>query len=109
MAKLSKDKIHELRANPVGKRISECRKAYGYTLRDLSEKIGFNYVTISNWEHGLYVPCDIALDRMMLLFDLPSDFFDDAKKIRTEKRLKAMNKARKVLYSSKSNKKLQER
>lgn len=105
MAKLSKDKIHELKENTVGKRISECRKAYGYTLRDLSEKIGFNYVTISKWEHGLFVPCDIALDRMTLLFDLPADFFDDVKNERNEKRLNAIYNARRVLYSSKNSNK----
>lgn len=99
MSKISKEKIDELKKVKVGKRISECRKAFGYTLRDLAEKIGFNYVTISKWEHNLYVPCNIALDRMTLLFDLPADFFDDVKTERKEKRLNAMYNARKVLYA----------
>lgn len=58
----------------IGKRLAELRKAKGFTVRQLAELSGCNYVNISKIENGKYMPGVEVLSRILYALGYKIDF-----------------------------------
>lgn len=77
MRKIPKDRVTELKAYPISFRLQKLRYLSGYTQQQLAAHLGVTNVAVCNWETGKTVPYSRTLEQIILLYDLPSDFFLD--------------------------------
>lgn len=84
--------------NRIGKRIKELRKKRGYTLRELGEKLNFDYSYLSKVENGRKTPSIELLQQMADFFNVDISYFfmknkelelfeDDEKELLFDKKL----------------------
>lgn len=84
--------------NRIGKRIKELRKKRGYTLRELGEKLNFDYSYLSKVENGSKTPSIELLQQMADFFNVDISYFfmknkelelfeDDEKELLFDKKL----------------------
>jgi len=61
--------------NRIGKRIRELRKKRGYTLRELGEKLNFDFTYLSRVENGRKIPSIELLQQMADFFNVDISYF----------------------------------
>lgn len=77
MKTISKERIKELKTFPLCYRLQKLRLMSGLSQQELGEKICVKQPTISAWEIGRVIPQGRMLERIILLYDLPMDYFID--------------------------------
>lgn len=84
--KVSSKILDELRSHPLSFRLMQLRAMHGYTQTELAKQIGVAKVTITSWEKSRCIPSVKSIGRLILLYDLPTDFFIDADEMRDKRR-----------------------
>ena len=71
-------KINELKKYSLGCCLKRLRWKNGFTQQKLAELIGCSQSAVSTWESESCVPHGQTLEKMIKLYDLPFDFFDES-------------------------------
>jgi transcriptional regulator with XRE-family HTH domain len=69
--------INALKSYPLSYKIEKLRLRSGMTQRDFAKEIGCSYTALSSWELGKRTPLKIYLEKIIMYFGLPMDFFMD--------------------------------
>ena len=69
--------LEEIRYFPINFRIRKLRRILGLSQTEFAERIHTSQTSVSLWEKGRIEPTDRSLDKIVDVFDLPSDFFLD--------------------------------
>lgn len=78
MAKIPDDKLNALKIYPVSYRILRLRTISGYKQSEVSQMLGVTQQTVCQWETGKRLPNSSMTEKIIELYDLPLDYFDDA-------------------------------
>mgnify|MGYP004622292849 FL=1 len=73
-------KINALRNYSFGCRLQRLRWWNGLTQKEFAELIGCSQSSVSMWEHGNCIPYGNILEKIIMLYELPYDFFDDVER-----------------------------
>lgn len=85
---ITKERIEELRPYPISYRIQKLRWWSDLTQEEFGKLFGVKQPTVGMWESGANIPRGQVLEQMKVVFDLPSDFFEDAEIVRLKLRSK---------------------
>lgn len=77
MNQVSEEKMLALRSFPLSIRLKRLRCLFGYTQKDIAQRLETTQNTVSSWERGKCVPSGKFFERMIELYHLPYDFFVD--------------------------------
>ncbi len=77
-------KVNELKKYSLGCCLKRLRWKNGFTQQKLAELIGCSQSAVSTWESESCVPHGQTLEKMIKLYDLPFDFFDDVTEYKTQ-------------------------
>jgi DNA-binding XRE family transcriptional regulator len=88
MAKISDEKLQELKEYPLSNRIMRLRTISGYTQGEVSKLLGVSQQSICAWETGKRMPYSSMLEKIIELYELPLNYFDDVEieRIKLKKR-----------------------
>ena len=76
--------LEQIKYYPLAFRIKKLRLLTGLSQTEFGEKIGISQTTISMWEKNKSQPSERSLQKMVRVFELPSDFFLDIEVQRLE-------------------------
>ena len=74
-------KVNELKKYSIGYCLKRLRWKNDLTQQKLAKLIGCSQSAISTWESESCVPHGQTLEKIIKLYDLPFDFFDDDKSL----------------------------
>lgn len=90
---LSKEDIAALRSYSLGIRIQKLRACADMNQIEFGNLFGVKQTTVWAWESDEHIPRAMILNKMQLIFNLPTDFFLDAEiervKLRKKRRVKS--------------------
>lgn len=69
--------LAQLKHYPVSIRLQKLRGMLGLTQKQFAEQIGIRQGSLSRWERGATKPQIYLLQRIVIVYDLPIDFFVD--------------------------------
>lgn len=77
MAKISDEKLEELKSYPLSYRLKRLRTMSGYTQKQAASLMGVHQQSICCWETEVQAPIRRMLEKYIELYELPIDYFDD--------------------------------
>ncbi|MBR0484476.1 MAG: helix-turn-helix transcriptional regulator [Oscillospiraceae bacterium] len=75
--KFDEERINALKSYPVAYRLQQLRAWSDYTQEEVANLIGSKQSSISMWERGLFIPNNRILAKIISVYHLPNDFFED--------------------------------
>lgn len=77
MESLTESKINELKTYSIGCRLQRLRWWSGFTQNEFAQLIDCSQSAVSMWERELCKPYGQTLEKIVKLYDLPCDFFEE--------------------------------
>lgn len=77
MATLTDFDIHQLKNYPIGYRLQKLRWRNGLTQYEFAQLIGCSQSAVSMWENEICKPYGQTLEKIVRLYDLPQNFFEE--------------------------------